>query len=188
MGEYLSKLVDALYLICNLTQEAGLETVLSAAFSLKHTASMKKSFPTQEEALNKAKELALNPVAALKCVQAPYVKGKFIKPPDFMQPKADVLVQTAQTEKGRSEVSCVVDQDNQGFLKATPMIHTDDSRLMRNTENGTCDAMHFHGDFRPHASAAEIRSDAGHDANNIQLNFANAMLRSGDSELSLTFH
>ena len=75
--------------------------------------------------MDKAKELALSPAAAMKCVQSTpsgrftlYVKGKFIKPPDFTQAKADSLVQIAQTEKGSSEVSCVIDQDNQGFLKA----------------------------------------------------------------------
>ena len=46
---FLLELVDVLYLICNLTQEAGLETVMSAAFSLKHAANMKKK--------NKANEL-----------------------------------------------------------------------------------------------------------------------------------
>ena len=35
-GKYLLGLADVLYLACNLTQEAGLETVLSAAFSLQH--------------------------------------------------------------------------------------------------------------------------------------------------------
>ena len=47
-----SLLADVLYLVCNLTQEAGLETILSAAFSLKHAVNI------QEEALEKAKELA----------------------------------------------------------------------------------------------------------------------------------
>ena len=37
-GEYLLELADVLYLVGNLTQAAGLETVLSAAFSLKHAA------------------------------------------------------------------------------------------------------------------------------------------------------
>ena len=33
-GEFLLELVDVLYLICNLTQEAGLETILSAQTQL----------------------------------------------------------------------------------------------------------------------------------------------------------
>ena len=37
-------------------------------------------------------------------------------------------MQIAQTERGSSEVSSVIDQDNQGFLKATPTIHAVDSR------------------------------------------------------------
>ena len=46
----------------------------------------------------------------------------------FAQPKADSLVQIAATEHGKSEVFCVIDQDDQGQLKATPMIHADDTR------------------------------------------------------------
>ena len=52
-----------------MTQEAGLESVLSAAFSLMHVTGMKKSFFTQEEAIDKAKELGLSPEAARKCMQ-----------------------------------------------------------------------------------------------------------------------
>ena len=85
--------------------------------------------------MDKAKELGLSPQAAMKCVQTTpngrftlHVKGKLVKPCGFQQPKADSLVQIAQTEKGRSEVSCVIDYDNQGFLRATPVVHTDDSR------------------------------------------------------------
>ena len=74
-----------LYLVCNLTQEAGLETVPSAAFSLKHAANMKKSFSTKKEALDKANELVPGPAAAMKCVKNTpsgrltlCVKGKLI--------------------------------------------------------------------------------------------------------------
>ena len=49
-------------------------------------------------------------------------------PPDFKQPNADSLVQVTQTERGTSEVSYVIDQDEVGFLKDTPVGHTDDSR------------------------------------------------------------
>ena len=64
------ELVDVLYLVCNLTQEAGLETVSSAAFSLKHAANMKKSFSTKQQALDKAKALVPGPAAAMKCVRS----------------------------------------------------------------------------------------------------------------------
>ena len=40
LGVFLLELVDVIYLACNLTQEAGLETVLCAAFSLKHAAEL----------------------------------------------------------------------------------------------------------------------------------------------------
>ena len=46
-----------LYLACNLAQEAGLETVLSAAFSLKHAADMKKSHSNWKKALDRAVQL-----------------------------------------------------------------------------------------------------------------------------------
>ena len=59
--------MDVLSLVCSLTQEAGLETVLAAAFSLKHAANMKKSFSTKREALNKANELVAGPAAAMEC-------------------------------------------------------------------------------------------------------------------------
>ena len=92
-------------------------------------------FPTKRETLEKANELVPGPAAAMKCVRNTpsgrftlCVKGKLIKPPDFKQPNADSLVLIAKTEQGNSEVSCMIDQDKQGFLKATPMIHTDDSR------------------------------------------------------------
>ena len=105
------ELVDVLYLVCNLKQEAGLETVLSAAFFLKHAAILRKSFSTQKEALDKAHELAPGPVAAMKCVRNTpsgrftlCVKGKLIKPPDFKQPNADSLVQIAQMRRGVPKV------------------------------------------------------------------------------------
>ena len=58
--------MNLLHLVCNMAQEAGLESVLSAAFSLKHVIDMKKSFVTEEEAMDKAKELGLTPEAAKK--------------------------------------------------------------------------------------------------------------------------
>ena len=57
-----------------------------------------------------------------------YVKDKFVKPPDFKHPNVDSLVKIAQIEKGKSEVSCVINEDDHGLSTATPMVHTDDSR------------------------------------------------------------
>ena len=85
---------------------------------------MEKNFITEEETMNKAKELGLSPEAA-ECIQqtpsgkfTSYMKGKFVKPPEFKHPDVHSLVQIAATENGKSEVSCVIDQDGQGHLKA----------------------------------------------------------------------
>ena len=45
-----------LRLVFCMANEAGLETVLSAAYSLKHETDMKKTFLSREEAFDKAKE------------------------------------------------------------------------------------------------------------------------------------
>ena len=131
---YLFGLVHLLHLVCNMMQEAGLESVLSAAFSLKHVTDVKKGFIAQEEAMDKAKELGLSPETAKKCIQQTlsgrftlYVKGKFVKPPELKYPDIRSLVQLVQTEGGRSEVSCAIDYADPSFLEETPMGHTDDS-------------------------------------------------------------
>ena len=49
-----------------MANEAGLETVLSAAYSLKHASDMEKSFPTQDEAFDKAKQMGLSPEQAAR--------------------------------------------------------------------------------------------------------------------------
>ena len=51
---YLWTLTSSLRLVCNMANEAGLETVLSAAYSLKHATDMQKGFPTQDKAFDKA--------------------------------------------------------------------------------------------------------------------------------------
>ena len=68
-GLYLLGLVNLLHLVWNMTQEASLESVLSAAFSRKHVTDTKKSFISQEEAMEKAKGLRLSPESAMKCIQ-----------------------------------------------------------------------------------------------------------------------
>ena len=55
------------------------------------------------------------------------MNGEIIRPLDVKHPNADSLVQAVQAERGTSEVSCVIDQDTMGFLKAIPMGHTADS-------------------------------------------------------------
>ena len=54
---YLWALTNILRLVFNMAYEAGLESVLSAAYSLKHETDTKKSFPSQEEAFDKAKQM-----------------------------------------------------------------------------------------------------------------------------------
>ena len=87
----------ALRLIFHMANEAGLETVLSAAYSLKHASDMEKSFPTQEEAFDRAKKMGLSPEQAAKQITATPTghfslydakKGEIVKsdrwrPPDF---------------------------------------------------------------------------------------------------------
>ena len=52
-----------------MTNEAGLESVLSAAFSLKHETDMKKSFSSLVEAQDEAKQMLLTPEQASKCIR-----------------------------------------------------------------------------------------------------------------------
>ena len=63
---YLWTLTNTLKLIFHMANEAGLETVLSAAYSLKHASDMEKSFPTQDEAFDKAKQMGLSPEQAAR--------------------------------------------------------------------------------------------------------------------------
>ena len=52
-----------------MTNEAGLETVLSAAFSLKHETDMMKTFSSREKAFDKAKEMGLTREKADKWIR-----------------------------------------------------------------------------------------------------------------------
>ena len=63
---YLWTLTNTLRLIFHMANEAGLETVLSAAYSLKHASDMEKSSPTQDEAFDKAKQMGLSPEQAAR--------------------------------------------------------------------------------------------------------------------------
>ena len=119
-----------------MANEAGLETVSSAAYSLKHATDMKKGFPTQDEAFDKAKHMGLTLEQAARQI-TPTPKGQFAlydvrkgevvksdrwKPPDFRS-----LVKIAQTEQGRSEVSCVL-EDIKSLVMARPTILSDETR------------------------------------------------------------
>ena len=133
---YLWTLTNILRLVFNLANEAGLETVLSAAYSLKHATDMEKGFPTQDEAFDKAKQMGLTPEQAARQI-TPTPKGQFAlydvkkgeavksdrwRPPDFRS-----LVKIAQTDQGRSEVSCVL-EEIKSVVMARPMICSDEIR------------------------------------------------------------
>ena len=73
---YLWTLTSMFRLICIMTNEAELAPVLSAACSLKHATDMKKSFLTQNEAFDKAKQLGLTPDQAARAV-TPTPHGRY---------------------------------------------------------------------------------------------------------------
>ena len=133
---YLWTLTNILRLVFTMANEAGLESVLSAAYSLKHATDMEKSFLTQDEAFDKAKQMGLTPEQAARQITAT-PKGRFAlyddkkgevvksdrwKPPDFRS-----LIKIAQAEAGKSEVSCVLD-DSARVVMARPMIFSDETR------------------------------------------------------------
>ena len=118
-----------------MANEAGLETVLSAAYSLKHATDMEKSFPTQEEAFDRAKHMGLTPEQAARQItltpkgqfalyderKGDIVKSDRWRPPDFRS-----LIKVAQTEQGRSEVSCVL-EEFKSVMMARPMIFSEET-------------------------------------------------------------
>ena len=55
-------------------------------------------------------------------------RGEPVKPDDWKPPNFRSLTQVAQTEQGRSEVSCVIDHDRPDLTMARPIILTDDAR------------------------------------------------------------
>ena len=56
-------------------------------------------------------------------------RGEPVKPDEWKPPDFRSLLQAAQTEQGRSEVSCVIDHDHPQVTMAKPMmIFTDDTR------------------------------------------------------------
>ena len=133
---YLWTLTSMFRLICVMANEAELAPILSAACSLKHASDMKKTFATQNEAFDKAKQLGLTPDQAAREV-TPTPHGRFTlydakgdeiaksdtwKPPDFRS-----LIQAASTEAGKSELSCVID-DTRSVVMARPMILSDETR------------------------------------------------------------
>ena len=133
---YLWTLTNMVRLVCTMANEAELAPVLSAACSLKHATDMKKTFLTQNEAFDKAKQLGLTPERAAREVtstpsgrfalydaqKGEIAKSDTWKPPDFRS-----LIHAASTEAGKSEVSCVLD-DTRSAVMARPMILSDATR------------------------------------------------------------
>ena len=115
-----------------------METILSAAFSLKHETDIMKTFSSCEEAFDKAKEMGLTCEQEAKYIhETPrgrfafydQARGEPVKPDDWKPPDFRSLIQVAQTEQGRSEVSCVIDHEHlSGLMMARPMIFTDNTR------------------------------------------------------------
>ena len=131
---YLWTLTNILRLVFSMANEAGLESVLSAAYSLKHATDMEKSFPTQEEAFDRAKQMGLTPEQAARQITSTprgqfalydQKKGEIVSdrwgPTDFRS-----LIKIAQTEQGRSEVSFVF-EDRTNLLMAKPMIFSEET-------------------------------------------------------------
>ena len=131
---YLWTLTNTLRLIFHMANEAGLETVLSAAYSLKHASDMEKSFPTQDEAFDKAKQMGLSPEQAARQITSTpgqfalydAKKGEIVKSDRWRPPDFRSLVKIAQTEQGRSEVSCVL-EEHENLLMAKPMIFSEET-------------------------------------------------------------
>ena len=63
---YLWTLTNILRLVFTMANDAGLGPVLSAAYSLKHATDMKKSFLTQDEAFDNAKQMGLTPESSAR--------------------------------------------------------------------------------------------------------------------------
>ena len=119
-----------------MANEAGLEKVLSAAYSLRHETDMKKSFPSQHEAYDKSKSLGLTPEQAARQVTRTPTgqfalynekKGEIVKSDRWRPPDFRSLIKIAQTEQGKSEVSCILERV-QGLVMAKPMIFSDETR------------------------------------------------------------
>ena len=119
-----------------MANEADLETVLSAAYSLKHATDMEKSFSSQEEAFDKAKAMGLTPEQAARQITTTPTghfslydekKGEAVKSDRWRPPDFRSLIKVAQTEQGRSEVSCVL-EDKKNVVMARPMIFSDETR------------------------------------------------------------
>ena len=119
-----------------MANELDVGPVLSAAYSLKHATDMEKSFLTQDEAFDRAKQMGLTPEQAARDItrtprgryalydgaKGEILKSDIWKPPDFRS-----LIKAAGTEAGRSEISCVLD-DKTEVVMARPMILSDETR------------------------------------------------------------
>ena len=69
-------MANMLRLVFTMANEAELAPVLSAACSLKHATDMKKTFPTLDEAFDRAKQMGLTPDQAAREV-TPTPHGRY---------------------------------------------------------------------------------------------------------------
>ena len=104
--------------------------------SLKHATDLKKTFPTQDEAFDRAKQMGLTPdQAAREIMPTPHgryalydaKKDEIAKPDSWKPPDFRSLIHAASTEAGKSELSCVLD-DTRTVVMARPMILSDETR------------------------------------------------------------
>ena len=133
---YLWTLTSMFRLVCVMANEGELASIFSAACSLKHATDMKKSFATQDEAFDKAKQIGLTPEQAARSIaETPHgrftlydqKKDEIAKSDDWKPPDFRSLIQAARTEAGKSELSCVID-DTRSAVQARPMILSDDTK------------------------------------------------------------
>ena len=135
---YLWTLTNIHRLVCIMANDADLASVMSAACSLKHATDMRKTFLTQNEAFDKAKELGLTPDQAARTVtntprgrfalydekRGEIAKSDTWKPPDYRS-----LIRAAGLEVDRSGFSCVLDETTiPTVVMARPMILSDETR------------------------------------------------------------
>ena len=96
---------------------------------------MEKSFPTQDEAFDRAKHMGLSPEQAARQITLTPTgqfalydakKGEIVKSDRWRPPDFRSLIKLAQTEQGRSEVSCVF-EEHKSVMMAKPMIFSEEA-------------------------------------------------------------
>ena len=107
--------------MCNLAQEGSVDSALSAAFSLKHMSTNKRSRATRESAQTHLSQVNKHRGSQRGTMQDTpmgkyivQVEGKSMKPMDCVSRNVSPFLQLIKAELAESEVSCVIDQDDKG--------------------------------------------------------------------------